>query len=188
MPQIVKAKISQLRPLHRLKPRRIANSPPYRLAFVRKANLRVLPFHAYQDSDRISIQRDTSRRSILGAVQPRGSAFQIHAAPLQAGYLRSPATCCQRKPDNRRHVRRTGRNQPIRLLSRQPPIPRHFAREQLDLRETVDPLPFVPGHSQHCANRRQVAVDRSRSNLPLPQPLTDGPDRVPVNLRKELHP
>jgi len=43
MPQIVKAKVFQLRPLHRLKPRRIANSPTNRLAFVREANLRMLP-------------------------------------------------------------------------------------------------------------------------------------------------
>ena len=90
MPQIVEAKVLQLRPLYRFEPRRIANTPTNRLALLREAVLRVLSLFAHQDSDRISIQRDASRRSIVGAIQPRGTAFQIHATPLQAGFALDP--------------------------------------------------------------------------------------------------
>jgi len=57
MPQIVEATVFQLRPLNRFEPRSIANAPTNRLTVIRKAVLRVLPFFAHQDSDRISIQR-----------------------------------------------------------------------------------------------------------------------------------
>ena len=77
VPQVVKAKVGQLRALHRFEPRRVADSPANRLSAKREAEARVLPLLAFQDGDRVIVQRAASRRSILGVVQPGRPAFQI---------------------------------------------------------------------------------------------------------------
>jgi len=68
MPQIVETEVFKPGFPDRLKPPGIANTPPDGLAAIRKTKARMLADLTFQNSDRILIQRDTSRRAILGMV------------------------------------------------------------------------------------------------------------------------
>lgn len=72
MPQVREAEIGKPCPLDRIWSRRIAESALDGFAAIRTAQARILPSFPLQHSDRLSVQRDASRRSILGAVQPHG--------------------------------------------------------------------------------------------------------------------
>lgn len=79
MSQVVEAEIGEPCPLDRFQPRGIAKPPTNGLPAIGEAKAFVLTSFPCQYSDRLSIQRDASRRSILGAVQPCGLALQIDA-------------------------------------------------------------------------------------------------------------
>lgn len=182
MPQVMKAQIREARFPDRPPPNLVADLPADRLALASEAVLRMPPLLFPQDLDRILVQRHASRRSILGLIQPGGLPVQINPVPLQAGNLARPATRRQRKPHQRRQVVGTVLQEPVHLLAGEPPIPLDLARQQAHLRKGVDPLPFVPRHSQQAAHGGEMAIDRRRF-VALPRlALHDRPNRVAVDL------
>ena len=76
--------------------------PGDRLAPIGKAILLMLPDLVFQNGHRITIQRDASRRAILGLIQPGSSPRQIDPPPFKPGNLPRPASCCQGKTHERR--------------------------------------------------------------------------------------
>ena len=136
----------------------------------------------------ISIQRNASRRAILGLVQPGCPAIQINPVPFQAGYLARTATCSQRKPHDCRQVRRASRNEPVCILPVQPSVAFHFAMQKPDLWKALDPLPLITSHPQQAANQREVTIDGCRP-VPLIQfALDDLPDTISGQLIQHQRP
>jgi hypothetical protein len=107
---------------------------------------------------------------------------QIHPFPLQAGNLPGTAAGCQCKAHQRRQVVRTRLKQRIDLLAGQPPIPLDFAAQHTDFRKCIDPLPFVPSHTQQAPHGGEIAIHRCRFIALLQLPLDDRPDHVAVDL------
>lgn len=94
-------------------------------------------------SDRVAVQRDASRRSILGLIQPGGLALQIHPVPFQVQNLPSTAPRGQSKAHHSGQVIGANRDKPVRLSLTQPPVTLHLAGQQANQRDAVDPLPFI---------------------------------------------
>lgn len=140
----------------------------------------LLSKHCY----RICVQRNASRRAILGFVEPGRLTIQINPVPFQAGYLPRTASCCQSKTDNDAQVGRADGNEPICFLLSEPAVPLDFTRQQADFRKAIDPLPLIPRHVKQISYGRQITVNSCYRIAFLHFSLNHRPDNVALNLAK----
>jgi len=112
VPRVVELEIRNPCFLDRGAPGGIGRLPADRLAAKGEAEHRMLAALVFEHGRRIAIQRDASRRSVLGPVDPGGRAFQINPVPFQPGDLPRAAACREREAGQRGEVRRTFGDEP----------------------------------------------------------------------------